>query len=89
MATLFARHTVGDYNAWRKGYDEFDEMRKSMGVTSHGVYQADGNPNDITLYHEFDSMEAAKAFAGSDALKSAMQSLGVVGAPEMWFANRT
>ncbi len=88
MATLFARHTVSDYAAWKKGYDEFDATRKAMGVTSDGVYQADDNPNDVTLYHEFATMDAAKKFAGSDELKAAMQNAGVVGAPTIWFANR-
>ena len=88
MATLFARHTVSDYTAWKKAYDDFDPTRKAMGVTSDGVYQADDNPNNITIYHEFDSMDAAKKFAGSDELKSTMQAAGVVGAPDIWFANR-
>ena len=89
MATLFVRHTVADYSAWRKGYDEFDAQRRSMGVTSDGVYQLDGNPNDITAYHEFNSMDAAKAFAGSNELREAMGRAGVVGAPEIWFTQRT
>ena len=89
MATLFARHTVADYGVWRKGYDEFDATRRSMGVTSDGVYQLDGNPNDITLYHEFATMDAAKAFAASNELRDAMAKLGVVGAPTIWFAQRT
>ena len=88
MATLFFRHTVADYAAWRKVYDEIDPQRKSMGVTSHGVYQADGNPNDVTGYHEFNSMEHAKAFAGSDLLHEAMQRAGVQGTPDIWFAER-
>ena len=88
MATLFVRHTVADYNAWRKLYDEFDATRRSMGVTSHGVYQADGNPNDLTLYHEFDSMAAAKSFAESAQLHDVMGRAGVQGAPTIWFTQR-
>jgi hypothetical protein len=89
MATMFVRHKVADYAAWRKVYDEIDALRRSMGVTSDGVYQLDGNPNDITAYHEFGSMEAAKAFAGSSELREAMGRGGVVGAPDIWFAQRT
>jgi hypothetical protein len=89
MATLFVRHTVADYPTWRKGYDEFDATRRSMGVTSDGVYQLDGNPNDITVYHEFATMDAAKAFAASNELREAMAKIGVVGAPDIWFAQRT
>ncbi len=89
MATLFVRHQVADYTAWRKVYDAFDVQRRALGVTSDGVYQRDGNPNDITAYHEFGSMDAAKAFAGSTKLREAMGRGGVVGAPDIWFAQRT
>ena len=88
MATLFYRHKVTDYPAWRKVYDEFDSVRPSFAVTSHGVYQSDENPNDVTGYHEFNSMAEAKAFANSKELREAMEKAGVVGAPDIWFANR-
>ena len=88
MATLFVRHDVTDFGNWRQAYDDFDAERAAMGVTGHGVYQADGNPNDVTVYHHFDSMEAAKTFAGSDRLKEVMRGAGVVGEPAIWFTNR-
>ena len=87
MATLFVRHEVKEFGTWKEPYDAFDAGRKTMGVTGHGAYQADGNPNDVTVYHHFDSMDAAKAFADSDRLKKVMESAGVVGAPDIWFAN--
>ena len=87
-ATLFIRHTVADYGKWRQVYDEFDAERKGMGVTSHGVYQLDGNPNDVTIYHEVGSMEAARTFAGSTRLHEVMGKAGVQGAPDIWFTER-
>jgi hypothetical protein len=89
MATLFVRHPVTDYAKWRKAYDDFDAERQTMGVTSHGVYQLDGNPNDVTVYHEFATVEAAKAFAGSPRLKEVMAAAGDQGAPTVWITNRT
>ena len=88
MATLFVRHQVADFSAWRKVYDGLDPVRKAMGVTGAGVYQLDGNENDITVYHEFPTIAAAKAFAASDELKSAMQRAGVQGPPDLWFTNQ-
>jgi hypothetical protein len=44
--------------------------------------------NNITVSHDFDSIEAAHNFAGSDELKAAMQALGVVGHPEVWFVEQ-
>jgi quinol monooxygenase YgiN len=59
-----------------------------MGVTGHGVYQTDGNPNDVTVYHDFESMDAAKAFAGSERLREVMQQAGVQGEPIVWFTTK-
>jgi len=52
------------------------------------VYQAADNPNDITVTHDFATVEAAHAFVNSEELKSAMQNAGVVGAPTIWFTNK-
>jgi len=79
---------VADYAKWRKAYNDFDTERRSMGVSGHGVYQLDGNPNDVTVYHEFASIDAAKAFAGNPRLKEVMQAAGVEGAPDIWIANK-
>jgi quinol monooxygenase YgiN len=88
MATMFVRHTVSDYKAWRKVYDDVGPVQKAAGVTAQAVYQAADNPNDITVTHEFGSVEAAQAFVKSDELKQAMQRAGVVGAPTIWLANK-
>ena len=85
MATLFVRHKVEDFGMWKKAYDAFDKERKTMGVTGHGVYQLEGNPNDVTVFHKFDNMNTAKDFASSDRLKEIMKGAGVIGKPDMWF----
>lgn len=88
MATMFVRHHVKDFSTWKKRYDSFDEERKGMGVTAHGAYQAEGDACDVTVFHDFDNMEAAKAFANSARLKEVMQEAGVDGAPDIWFATK-
>jgi heme-degrading monooxygenase HmoA len=85
---MFVRHDVSDYGAWKRAYDDFDAERSSMGVTGHGVYQTDGNPNDVTVYHHFDTMEAARAFATSPRLQEVMKHAGVQGTPSLWFTTK-
>ena len=46
---MFVRHTVSDYKAWRKVYDDFATTQKAMDVTAEAVYQSADNPNDITV----------------------------------------
>lgn len=84
MVRLFIRHNVADYDAWRKVYDEFDAERGQLGVTGDAVFQSIENPNDVTVWHDFDSAEAARAFPSSDKLRNAMQHGGVEGEPQTW-----
>lgn len=85
MTRLFIRHKIKDFDNWKKIYDEADDLRKSMGVTRHEVYQLEEDPNDVTAYHDFNTVNEAKAFAGSPGLKEAMKKAGLVGAPDVWF----
>ena len=88
MATLFVKHDVEDFGTRKKAYDAFDSEREAMGVVGHGVYRAEGNPNNVTLYHHFESMDAAKAFMGSERLREVMMAAGVQGEPSVWFATK-
>lgn len=82
---MYVRHEVADYAAWRKEYDAFHAERKKMGVTADRVYRSIDNPNDVTAWHEFKTVEAAKAFASSARLKAVMEKAGVKGTPQIWF----
>jgi hypothetical protein len=88
MATLFVRHEVEDFAAWKKIYDDFNAERETMGVTGHGVYQAEGHPNDVTVYHHFETMDEAKAFVQSSRVREVMTAAGVRGEPSVWFTTR-
>lgn len=85
MIRLFVRHRVADYGAWREVYDGIDEDRRGMGVTGHAVYRSVSDPNDVTLWHDFSTQEAAESFASSPRLREAMQQAGVQSTPEVWF----
>ena len=82
---MFVHHEVADYATWRKSYDAFDTTRKALGVTGQAVYQTIDNPNDVTVTHDFASIEKAKSFASSPELKAAMSQGGVKSAPQVWF----
>jgi hypothetical protein len=84
---MFVHHQVSDFARWKKTYDAVETMRQTAGVTADAVLQAHGNPNDVTVFHDFASLDAAKAFAGSSDLKAAMMEAGVTSKPEIWFAS--
>ena len=86
MTRMFARHQVEDFDQWKKVYDDFD--RASMGVRDDAVFQAAEDPNDVTVWHDFDDLESARSLAESDELRDAMKEAGVVGEPTIWFTDR-
>ena len=89
MIRLFVRHKVADYAKWRKVYDDFEQRRTGMGEVGDWVYQLAGDPNDVTVIHDFDSVEKAKAFVESAELRNAMGNAGVAGAPDIWITSTT
>jgi quinol monooxygenase YgiN len=86
---MFVRHEVADYATWKKAYDGFRVTQKKLGVVAQAVYQSTDNPNDITVTHDFRSLDKAKAFAASPELKAAMEKAGVKGTPQIWYTTRS
>jgi hypothetical protein len=82
-ATLVVRHTVSDFSAWKKVYEEVGTLRSKHGCTGDRVLHAPGNPNDVLVTHEFPSVAQAESFAGDPALGEAMSKAGVSGAPRV------
>ena len=85
MVTMFVKHQVNNYNAWKNVYDSISNARAKMGVTSAAVYRDPDNANVLIVAHNFNDLNSAMAFANSKDLKSAMDRAGVAGPPEFWF----
>jgi len=85
MVRLFVRINVADYETWREAYDEFYGERVAMGVMGDAAFQLVDDPNDVTVWHDFETAEVARAFASSDALRNVMERAGVHGEPQFWF----
>jgi hypothetical protein len=88
MATLFVHHTVADFGAWKQVYDGFQPTARGLGVTAGTVYVSADDPNDVTVIHEFATVDAAQAFAANEQLHAAIARAGVLGAPSIWITNK-
>ena len=88
MITLFERDTVADYASWAKAFADFAPDLKAAGVVSSTVYQSVDNPNNITVAHDFTTLEEAKAFLASADLKAARPGAGVDTSPTVWFTTK-
>jgi hypothetical protein len=89
MVRLFVRINVGDYETWRKVYDQFYGKRGDMGVVGAAAFQSVEDPNDVTVWHDFESAEVARAFVSSEALRNVMLDAGVQGEPQIWFVTES
>jgi quinol monooxygenase YgiN len=84
MVRVFVRHPVSDFNTWKEHFEAFVAEAKGMGVMGHAVYQAVGDPNDVTVTNDFADAASADAFLGSPRLKEVMGAAGVAGPPSIW-----
>ena len=84
MVRWFVRHRVRDYVAWREVYDSFADVQREGGVRAEAVYQSVDDPNDLTVTHDFDDVETARAFFASPELRDAMMRAGVEGEPTLF-----
>lgn len=87
MIRMFVRHPVADFTHWKHAYDDFDGERKGMGVVGDAVYQAADDPNDVTVWHDFETLQSAQNFVGSERLREVMSEAGVAGEPTIWYTN--
>ncbi|MCX6258555.1 MAG: cyclase [Bacteroidia bacterium] len=86
MVTMYARHTVADFNKWKNVFEETRPLLKKSSSTAAHVFNNHANPNDVLVITEWNNKEQAMKFGESPELKSAMERSGVTSAPEMTFA---
>ena len=55
-----------------------------MEVSGDAVYQSVDDSNDVTVWHDSETLEAAQEFASSSRLGEAMANVGVAGEPQIW-----
>ena len=82
MTTIIIRHSVQDFDAWKRGYDEADALRVQLGITYASIHREAQDPNTVFAVHQFPDLQSAQAFM--EAVPPAMENAGVVGKPEVW-----
>ncbi len=87
MAHMMVIHSVDDFDKWKAVFDEVKPMRDEAGEISAALYRDASEPNTVTALFEWDNLENARKYAGSDRLKAAMQKAGVSGPPTITFLN--
>ncbi len=84
---MFVRHQVADFAKWKQAYDDFGPTQERLGVTAEAVYRSADDPNDVTVTHDFATLDAARQFVASDEVRRTMEQAGVAGEPTIWFTD--
>ena len=81
MQVLAVNHDIEDYDRWKAVFDEYVESQGS--ILFHRINRNVDNPNNITVVHGFESVEAARAYVDNPDLKAAMGRAGATSAPRI------
>jgi hypothetical protein len=85
MAISLVLHRVADFAAWRQVYDSVSDLQKAGGVTAESVHRMAGDPNNVLVIHEFETVGEAQAFFANEELGDALQRAGVTSQPRIEF----
>jgi heme-degrading monooxygenase HmoA len=76
MAFVLIEHRVGDFDQFRRVFKGDEERRAHMGCRGGVVYRVADDPGNVIVVLEWDTLEAARDFAGSLELEEAMEWAG-------------
>ena len=86
MTKMYVRHTVADFAKWKAAYEKHDATRKKFGAKKSEAFVNSQNPNEFLVVIEWDNKGQAKNFLEKSDIKEVMERAGVIGAPEISFA---
>ena len=84
MIRLLMKFEVEDFAKWKVGFIAYESARMAAGSKSSHVFQGADNPKLVAVITEWDSLEKAKSFSESPALREAQQKSGVRTQPEVF-----
>jgi heme-degrading monooxygenase HmoA len=77
MYDVLIIHEVDDYAAWKIGFDDASGLRKSAGEIAFKLLKYADDPNRIVHFSEWQSLDCAKEFFESEAVRDIRKNLGV------------
>jgi len=87
MEHVLIIHSVKDYEAWKKVFDNAASIRKEAGEQSYQVLRYENDANKIVHFSKWESIAKAKAFFESPRLAEIRKQAGVE-APEFIYLHR-
>ncbi|WP_306057771.1 hypothetical protein [Natronococcus wangiae] len=88
MPYLLIDHTVEDYEEWKPFFDDHASSRVENGSKGGQLFHKEGEPDEVVVLFEWDSLKNAHEFATSGDLREVMEEAGVVGEPDLRFLEK-
>jgi hypothetical protein len=82
---MIVKHRVANFEQWKQAFDSNQSVRNEHGWIGSTVHRDAVDPNVVVVINRVKTLEGAKRYGGSDALRSAMAKAGVQGVPEIQF----
>ncbi len=77
MPYVLIIHEVENYAAWKDIFDQATDIRKNAGEVHYQLLHEDGNPEQIVHFSQWHSLEEAREFFESPALRALRIQAGV------------
>jgi hypothetical protein len=77
---------VKDFNAWRASYNGHEKDRTTAGITNSRVFRSPDDQNDVVILADVVDVSKARAWLGSNDMKTVLEKSGVIGSPSIRFA---
>ena len=76
MAFVLIEHRVGDFDRFKDVFQGDAERREGLGCKGGVVYRVADDPGDIIVVLEWETLDAARDFAGSLEFEEAVEWAG-------------
>jgi hypothetical protein len=85
MALSLVLHRVAGFDPWQEVYDSVTPRQTAGGVSAESVHQMGGDPDNVPVINQLDSVAAAQGFFANPDLLEAMDRAGVKAEPGIGF----
>ena len=83
VKTIFL-HKVKNFDAWKNVFDSFYSTRQKYGEKSYSVGTVKGEPNNVYVINEWESVQQFDTFRNSTELQNTMKDAGVLEVPKIY-----
>ncbi len=77
MVYVIAQLKLENYDKWKSIFDERASIRKEAGSKEARLFRNSNDDNEAMILFEWDTMENAKEYLESEALRKALKEVGV------------